>query len=298
MEISPSLLRFNPEDNGRAFPYGDADLVDLLQDLEMGVGIREPVLVQSIDTDLWVVAGIRRTLAGRVWAETHPDYLLPIALVENLSPMDALILNIRENVARKELTIIDVGSDAARLRAGGKTGAEIKTILGLGSEGQVSQAIKLYTELPEYIQLLVHNKTISADDAFTLLKIDNIDKRQDVLNTYLEGKATAQLVEAKEAGENVSLDVINPDAETYPSRPPSNKKKETLRELAVEAGAPVGALRMPELKTYLKDALEMEGPGSHKGEVALKKALLEFLERAITAEDLTKKFERICKERF
>lgn len=299
METLPSLLKFNPDDNGRAFPYQTADLADLLLDLSEGRPIRERVLVQEVNDELWVLAGIRRTMAGQEWEKTNPDYLLPIELVENMNPLDALILNIRENVARKELSIIDIGSNASRLRAHGKTGAEIISILGLKSEGQVSQAIKLFTDLPEYIQLMVANKTITADDAFTLLKIEDGAKRSEVLRGYLESKANAALTSARQNGENVSLDVISPDRETNSPPPPSNKKKaETLREMASNAGADLGAMRMTEFKKYLQEAVDMEGPGSHKGEMVIKKLLLQLLDRSITPEIMDTKLQKIAREKW
>ena len=59
--------------------------------------------------------------------------------------------------------------------------------------------------------------------------------------------------------------------------PRSQKGRPSIREAVREAGGNVGNVRMPELKRYLQQALDEEGPGSNKGEVELKRSLLSYL---------------------
>lgn len=302
MKVKPGDILFDIADNGRKFPYTDADVTDLLADFAQGAGVQEPLTVRVVQTPegrfLKLLKGFRRLHAANLWAVEHPDFQVPVLVADPEEGLKTLILNIRENVVRKNLNAIDLGDDARRLQEYGKSGKEIADILGV-SEAQVSQHLKLVTELPEFIQVLVANRTLTADDAFTILKVDP-KRRAEVLAQYLDGKATKILSQASDEGEIITDAVQNPEApESMPKNDASNKGKgtrePTVRELAAAAGADVGSIRMPELRRYLKDAIDTDGPGSNKGEVTLKKKLLMFLDRKINDKEMDEQFNRVCK---
>ena len=71
-------------------------------------------------------------------------------------------------------------------------------------------------------------------------------------------------------------------------------KERTVRDAARDAGAKV-SMRMPEFKKYLQEAIDEDGPGSNKGEVALKKKLLEFLDGKFTGRTMDNHFNTNCK---
>jgi ParB/RepB/Spo0J family partition protein len=284
-EVYPRDLIVNQEENGRAFAYTVADVADILEDLEAGRGIMQPVTVVPVKTDagqgLKLVIGYRRHFAANVWGQSHPEFMLPCVLdTDKKDDVEILIDNLRENVAKKGLTIIDHGKAAERLAGAGKTQKEIKEVLGLGSEAQVSQALKLVTELPEAVQIKVHKGEITADDAFTLLKVKDPEKRAEVVAQVLAGPTS----EPKEEGEPQEL------------KSPRGARSAAIREAAEEAGAVI-TMKMPGFKKYLNEAVDEEGPGSNHGEVELKKAILLRLEGKISDKQLDNKFGKYCKER-
>lgn len=280
--LQPQHINFNPEDNGRAFPYTLADLSDLLSDLEGGTPLKQPLLVKKrwADKSVWLVAGYRRLAAGLEYAKTHPDFTLPVIFDNPKDELEQLITNIRENVARKTLTHIDLGHDAARLQAAGKKVGEIANILEV-SAAQVTQHIKLVTELGEREQKLVHEGKLSADDAFALLKVP-AENRSAATTSIIEQLEPSSRVDSVEGSEGPTESGKSASA--------------AVRAIARESGA-VLTVRLPEFKKYLKEAIEEEGPGSIKGEVELKKSLLEFLEGKLTQKQLDNRFAKFCKEK-
>jgi ParB/RepB/Spo0J family partition protein len=285
MRISPADIVADEEKNGRAYQYKKSDLQDLLSDLRNGVGITSPVWVRRIQTEegqgVELVAGFRRWLAACEYLKECPDYLLPCIIVEPKDDLDALAMNLRENAKRKNLSIIDLGHAAYRLheeptKGGGRTLAEVGEILNI-SQPQVSQVLKLVTELPESLQNMIAAKKVTADFAFTLLKITDRAERQKQIDKLLSGETSepAQGVPAPKQ-----------------TRSQRSQSKE-LREAARAAGEKI-ARRLPEIKKYLRTAVDEEGPGSNKGEVKLKKKLLQFISGEISEDSLDKWFNELC----
>jgi ParB/RepB/Spo0J family partition protein len=281
MRISPADIVADEEKNGRAYQYKKSDLQDLLSDLRNGLGITSPVWVRRIQTEegqgVELVAGFRRWLAACEYLKECPDYLLPCIIVEPKDDLDALAMNLRENAKRKNLSIIDLGHAAYRLheeptKGGGRTLAEVGEILNI-SQPQVSQVLKLVTELPESLQNMIAAKKVTADFAFTLLKITDRAERQKQIDKLLSGETPAQGVPA------------------IPKQTRGRSKE--LREAARAAGEKI-ARRLPEIKKYFRTAVDEEGPGSNKGEVMLKKKLLQFISGEINEDALDKWFNELC----
>lgn len=299
--MNPTFILCDPETNGRAFPYTIDDVLDLLQDFEDGYGVRNPLEIKVINKTATLVVGYRRLLASLIWYAgneargilPHPDFQVPTVVVKPKDAIDELIMNIRENVAKKSLNSIDLGSNAVRLKAFGKSVGEVARILGV-SDAQVSQHVKLVTELPENYQHLVSIGQLTADDAFTILKIP-AEARDGVLREYLESKATALLDDSNALDEASPSPAVSEATERVSEPSSPAPKAKNLRALAGAAGAELGSKRMPEFKKYLKEAIEMEGPGSNAGEVALKKELLKFLEGKLTAIQMDNRFDKFCK---
>lgn len=287
LKVSPKNIIVNVAENGRAFPYSKGDVIDLLVDLRSGRGILQPVTVKPFKTSdggagLKLVAGYRRFYAATQYALENPDYLLPCIIEEPKDDLETLEINVRENVARKDLSPIDLGRIVQRFLEAKRTKEQVAEILAC-SVANVTQHLKLVEELTEREQALVHKRTLTADDAFSLLKVPATE-REKVIETILEAE-----------GKKLATEPVAVNGESGPARRVKvSSKGAEIRKAAREAGASV-ALRMPEFKKYLKEAIEVDGPGSNKGEVALKGAILEFLAGEITEKQMDNRFNQFCK---
>jgi ParB/RepB/Spo0J family partition protein len=282
IQTSPKNIIFDEENNGRAFLYKPEDLEDLLADLREGRPINQPILCKAVTTEsgqgLSLVAGQRRLLAGLEYLKENPDYLMKVLVVEPKTSTEELELNVTENAGRKNLSIIDQGHIALRLREepGGRTLEQIAKLLRV-SQPQVSQAIKLVEGLPERVQRAVHQGSITVSDALDVLKVSDPGKRADLIEEFFLPKAQTQ----------------NANPVAIPE--PGEKPERTIRQAVRETGAKV-TMKMSEFRKYLQVAIDEEGPGSNKGEVNLKKKLLEFLDGKITdPRTMDKHFDANCK---
>ena len=150
--VSPKDITVVWEDNGRAFPYTPEDIQDLLQDFEEGKGVQQPIVVKPWKTEgnskgLKILAGFRRLYAGLEELKKNPEFLIPVIIEEPGDALEELILNIRENVARKDLSHIDLGKNAQRLTSQGMTIEEAGKVLGV-SAAQVTQQAPLQLHFP------------------------------------------------------------------------------------------------------------------------------------------------------
>jgi len=196
IQTSPANIQYDEENNGRAFLYLPTEFQDLLEDLRSGKGILTPIWCSPISIEggngLKLVAGQRRLLAGLEYLKENPDFLIKVLVVEPEDDLDALEMNARENSGRKDLSIIDHGHIAVRLReeptkTGGRTLEQISKILNI-SQAQVTQAIKIVEGLPEVVQKAIHQGKIKTDDALTVLKVSDPAKRKDMIAEFLTGK--------------------------------------------------------------------------------------------------------------
>lgn len=301
--VSPTDLTIDYAENGRTFPYTPEDIQDLLEDFQNGKGINQPVLVKPWKTDfspkgLKVVAGYRRVYAALEWTKTNPEFTVPVIIEDPEDPLEELILNIRENVARKDLSHIDLGTNAQRLQAQGMTNEEISGVLGV-SPAQVTQHIKLVVELPERLQFLVHigkaKGGITADDAFAVLKLP-AEERLGFVEKHLKGVGD-EVIEADNEERAVSGDEDNGGIFQGGSGSSVARGVGSIRSAVRAAGGNVGSVRLPEFKKYLQQALDEDGPGSNKGEVGLKESLLDYLSGELTEKQLDNRFEKFCKQK-
>lgn len=104
------------------------DVVDLAKDIERN-GLQFPITVQPCTLDGYdykIIAGHRRHAAFKVLKKD----LIPVMLREELSELSARLLNLSENLKRKELNILQEAAAIKRLRELGMTQEAIATELG------------------------------------------------------------------------------------------------------------------------------------------------------------------------
>ncbi len=196
-------------------------------------------------------------------------------------------------------------------RTGGRTLEQIAKRMRI-SQPQVTQAIKIVEGLPEVLQRAIAKGTVTADAGLTVLKVEDPEKRAGLIEQLLAGKFTKEpkVVVIPPAGSRVDLSSNEPVGIETPKEPtgqaerpmpkgtedkePKEDKKANLRDAVRDAGGKV-ALRLPELKKYLQEAIDEEGPGSNLGEVKLKKAMLKFLAGEIKPRTMDDNFNKFCK---
>ena len=135
---------------GRIMPM---DVVDLAKDIEKN-GLQFPIAVQPItDTEVEttcsyrIVAGHRRFMACRVLKRTT----IPVMIKSGLTELQARLVNLGENLKRKDLNILQEATAVARLRDLGLVQEAIAAELGM-SRAWVQ--VRLYLlKLPEAIQM-------------------------------------------------------------------------------------------------------------------------------------------------
>lgn len=304
IQTSPANISFDEEQNGRAFLYSASDISDLLEDLRGGKGIHTPLWCRPFTLEaggqgLFLVAGQRRLLAGLEYLKENPEYLIKVLMVEPKDDQETLEMNVLENAGHNGLTIVDQGHVALRLRSeptktGGRTLDEIAKLLHV-SQAQVSQAIKLVEGLPESVQRLIKAGKISSSDALDVLKVSDPDKRKALIEEFFADRIKTKPLVISEPIQPVGQ-VERPipvEAEAAPV-PEESAPGRNIRDSVREAGGKV-SLRMPELKKYLQLAIDEDGPGSNKGEVQLKKKLLEFIEGKFSQRTMDGHFNNNCK---
>ena len=175
----PAEIEIHPERNKRFGTYKEADLADLLQDLDAGIGIEYPVKTRKIPgtaNAVELVAGYRRCAAVALWNSRHkPSQAIRIpCLITTLNDEDAAEANVRENMHRQELTPMDCAVGIREFRNIGATSAHIQKIYGR-SEAWVIQTAKLL-QLDRKTQERVHRGEIKAKTAVILADMSPEDR--------------------------------------------------------------------------------------------------------------------------
>ena len=318
MKIPAKDLVIVSEDNGRTFPYSLNDIQDLLEDFRAGIGILQPIIVTALDKDkVKVAAGYRRAYAAQEFSKESPEFLVPCVLVDSADDTKTLELNIKENTNRIDPSFIDRANNADRLLAAGKSTEEVAGILRC-SPAQVGQYMKVVRELEPRLQFLVHTRVMTADAALNLIKEFAPEDRGAVIDKILEDQANKILDDEVAAAVDQERPELSEAPGTGDNLPPKRKKESTkldsvpqeepgapkkgsvtanaVRRAKEDVGGEVSSSRkMPELKRYLQEAIDEEGPGSNQGEVAVKKALLEWLSGKLGTKALDNRFGNNCK---
>ena len=126
-EVEMSLILSDSDFNCRG-PILPLDVVDLAKDIERNT-LQFPITVQPCDVDGYdfrIIAGHRRYAAFKVLKKT----IIPVMIRKNLTELNARLLNLSENLKRKELNIMQEASAIKRLRDLGMTQEAIALELG------------------------------------------------------------------------------------------------------------------------------------------------------------------------
>lgn len=160
--ISRSEITPNPDQPRKLFdPEGIRELsVSLAQH-----GILQPIVVRPRDGAYQIIAGERRWRASEVAGLE----LLPCRVLEGLSDEEAFILSVTENVARRDMTIIEEANAFAGVAALGRTPEEVADLFGK-SETYVSFRLSLLN-LREDLQELAAKGQIATNLAWYISRL-------------------------------------------------------------------------------------------------------------------------------
>jgi len=175
----PAEIEIHPERNKRFGSYKEADLADLLQDLDAGIGIEYPVKTRKIPgtaNAIELVAGYRRCAAVALWNSRHkPSQAIKIpCLITTLNDEEAAEANVRENIHRHELTPMDCAVGIREFRNIGCSTEQIQKIYGR-SEAWITTTTKLL-QLDRKTQERVHRREIKAKVGMILADMSPEDR--------------------------------------------------------------------------------------------------------------------------
>lgn len=176
-----------------------AEDVDALYDDIKEYGQYNPIIVRvDEDGELHLVSGEHRLRAiRRIWNEDEQPEEKRIKIEYSITKEDPLVVCIRENVMRKELTVVDRGKIAAELKAAGKSAADIAKIMRC-SVPQVGNYLKVHG-LPDEVKQAAAEGRINTTEAIQMAKSKNplellakvVDEGEDVVKAIRKagGKA-------------------------------------------------------------------------------------------------------------
>lgn len=223
-ELSIEEIQPNPNQPRKDFDEeGLADLADSIKK----EGLLQPILVRPLDQGYQIVAGERRWQACKIAGLDH----VPVRIVE-MDDQRTLRVALIENLQRTDLNSIEEAQGYKDLmKAGGLTQAEVATAVSK-SRSAVANTLRLL-DLPDEVQKMVYEGTITAGHARAILSIPEEEKR-----ISLAEKIARDQLSVREA-ENLAR-LIAAGSEERPKRTPLPRSyKVVAKELRKRFGTPV-----------------------------------------------------------
>ena len=169
--LDPRLITINRETRQRQ--EGISDIEDLMQSIK-SIGIINPIVVRQEGEVTYLVAGERRLQSALALAKEE----VPVIYFEDLSEEDAEIIELEENVKRKELAWKDQVKAVARIHA-----LYRKANNGWKIE-QTAEAISLHHS---QVRKILHVQEAIVSGRIT--KAEGIEQAYNTLQKFTERKA-------------------------------------------------------------------------------------------------------------
>lgn len=170
-----------------------SELTDLANSMEAS-GLLQPIVVRPRDTGFELIAGERRLRAAQQlgWAR------IP-AIVQDVDDRTLLTLALIENLQRDDLSPIDEAAGYRRLGEEFQLGhSEIAKAVGR-DRSTIANLLRLL-QLPPDVQMLVHEKRLSAGHARALLGLSDVGRQSALAVEAVEQEWSVREVEAAVAG--------------------------------------------------------------------------------------------------
>lgn len=194
--LTPEQIKVDPKQRGRRFAPTKDDVVHRAISLHQN-GQLQPVEVYEQEGEYHLVFGFTRHDAVRMLragfeagGNTYhdPDFLLRAQVVKVSSQRDARLRNIRENQERSATSPIDDAYNMASLRdEHAMTQAEVGAFYFPTAKSENSSTVKVnqtlkLLKLDTNTQKLVHAGKLGVQAALKLLKIEDEDERQAIID--------------------------------------------------------------------------------------------------------------------
>ncbi len=243
-------IRANPDQPRRQFLQEDLD--DLTASIKEK-GVLQPLIVRPRGDGYEIVAGERRWRAAQA-AQLHE---VPV-LIRDYSDLEMMEVAIIENIQRADLNAMEEALSYKQLMEKfGHTQEKMADALGK-SRSYIANLVRLL-HLPDDVQMLVHERQLSAGHARALITTDNAsDLAKKIVKGGLSVRATEALVKKAASG----------DKPVAPRKPKMSEEKDAdTRALEDDLSA---ALRM-------KVSIDHK-PGGEAGSITISYADLDQLD--------------------
>ena len=169
----------------------DGDKINELAESITVHGVLQPLIVRRLTKDMFeIVAGERRFRAGKLSGLRQ----LP-CIIMDIVDEEALAIALVENVQRQDLNPIEEANAYSRLKKTLKLSQEeIASRVGK-DRASVANMLRLL-RLPEFVQNLVINESLSMGHARALLSLDSVDMMSMVAKKTLREGLSVRKVEA------------------------------------------------------------------------------------------------------
>jgi len=175
----------------------EAELTDLASSMQAS-GLLQPIIVRPRDGGYELIAGERRLRAAERlgWPRIS-------AVVREVDDRTLLTLALVENLQRDDLSPIDEASGYRRLGEEFHLGhAEIGRAVGR-DRSTVANLLRLL-QLPPDVQVMVHEKRLSAGHARALLGLSDADRQSALAAEAIEQEWSVREIEAAVAGKRAT----------------------------------------------------------------------------------------------
>jgi len=197
VDLPVKELHADPDFNCRGF-IAPIDVVELARDIE-NHGLQQPISVMPLDGDdshnYKIICGHRRHKAFEVLNRVT----IPCIVRHNLSTADALILNIGENVHRKDLNILQEAWALKRLKLEGFSATEVAKSIGKAATWVYVRYELL--ELPEEIQEAAAAGFIKQAQIRDLVRLpgrkEQLEAAKKIKMARISGEKTPQILKPK-----------------------------------------------------------------------------------------------------
>jgi len=179
--------------NCRGDAIAPIDVIDLVKDIEAH-GLQQPIVAQLYNEykpekfKYRIICGHRRHMAFKVLKRET----IPAVLNNNLTESQALILNLGENLHRKDLNIMQEASALERLKLSGMSVGEVAQELGKSSTWVNIRYMLL--ELPEPIRKAAASGLINQQQIKELHGLKDINKQIEAARKIKDAKVRGEKV--------------------------------------------------------------------------------------------------------